>query len=45
MGKQQKMGSGAGAYRANHGEDCCFTRTEIPANVLETLAERSLVPT
>ena len=34
-----------GAYRANQRGDCCFTRTEIPANVLETLAGRSLVPT
>ena len=44
--KQQKMGNGCKrAYRANQRGNCCFTRTEIPANVLETLAGRSLVPT
>ena len=32
------------AYRANQLRHCCFTRTETRANVLESLADRSLVP-
>ena len=44
-GEQPKRWAGVQrAYRANQLRHCCFTRTETRANVLESLADRSLVP-